>query len=75
VVDDPRFRGFDPQARRDLLAEPVYKSAFGQLLDQVHATLPIIVDVMDSLAVGAPMIGPGSLRRSGAQLSANEDAG
>ena len=57
VLDDPRFRGFEPQARRDLLTEPVYRSAFGQLLNQIHQALPIDVAGLDSLTAGAPMIG------------------
>lgn len=41
VLDDARFRGFDPLTRRDLLAEQVYRASFGQLLEQVHACLPL----------------------------------
>lgn len=40
VVDDPRFRGFDPLARRDLLAEQVYESSFGTLLTVIRNCLP-----------------------------------
>ncbi|WNB74518.1 KGGVGR-motif variant AAA ATPase [Methylomonas koyamae] len=35
VLDDPRFRGFDPLVRRDLLSEQLYQSSFGALLEQV----------------------------------------
>lgn len=40
ILDDPRFRSFDPQARRDLLAEHLYQSSFGPLLEQVYHCLP-----------------------------------
>jgi len=74
VADDPRFRGFDPQVRPDLLAEPVYRSAFGQLLDQIHDALPILIPVgLDSLIAGTPMIGVGSLRRSETPAPGDED--
>jgi hypothetical protein len=36
VLDDPRFRGFDPLVRRDLLSEQLYQSSFGALLEQVN---------------------------------------
>ncbi len=36
VLDDPRFRGFDPQRRPDLLTAAVYRSSFGQLLKLVE---------------------------------------
>jgi hypothetical protein len=76
VADDPRFRGFDPQARQDLLVERVYRPAFGQLLDQIHDTLPITIPVdSDSVLAGAPSIGVGSLRRSDAEPPENEDVG
>ena len=39
VLDDPRFRGFDPLTRRDLLAENLYQSSFGSLLEQVSDCL------------------------------------
>jgi hypothetical protein len=47
VLDDPRFRGFDPQTRRDLLAEQLYKSSFGSLLEQVHSCVPPIQNIAD----------------------------
>ena len=72
VVDDPRFRGFDPHARRDLLAESVYRSAFGQLLDQVHDALPIIAPVaLVSMTAHAPTFVVGV---SGAQPTDTRDA-
>lgn len=74
VADDPRFRGFDPQVQRDLLAEPVYRPAFSQLLDQVHEALPIVIPVaLDSGIADVPTIGAGSLRRSGTPVSEDED--
>jgi cellulose biosynthesis protein BcsQ len=39
VLDDPRFRGFDPLIRRDLLSEQLYQSSFGPLLEQVYNCL------------------------------------
>lgn len=36
VLDDPRFRAFDPQVRRDLLAEQLYQTSFGSLLELVQ---------------------------------------
>jgi hypothetical protein len=35
ILDDDRFRLFDPSRRHDLLSEHVYKSAFGSLLDRM----------------------------------------
>lgn len=40
VLDDPRFRGFDPQLKRDLLSEHIYQSSFGQLLEQIYNCFP-----------------------------------
>jgi len=73
IIDDPRFRGFDPQARRDLLAEPVFRSAFGQLLDQVRDTLPIVGRGLDSFMTATPTIRVGALRPPGARPSEDED--
>lgn len=39
VLHDPRFQGFDPLRRRDLLAEAVYQSTFSSLLAQVDSIL------------------------------------
>jgi hypothetical protein len=38
ILDDPRFKSFDPLRRRDLLSEQVYRSSFGQVLDQINET-------------------------------------
>jgi hypothetical protein len=35
VLDDERFRLFDPARRTDLLSSEVYRSSFGQLLDRI----------------------------------------
>ncbi len=35
VLDDERFRLFDPTRRRDLLSSDVYRSSFGQFLDRI----------------------------------------
>lgn len=35
VLDDERFRLFDPTRRRDLLLSDVYRSSFGQFLDRI----------------------------------------
>lgn len=40
VLDDPRFRGFDPLLKRDLLSEQIYQSSFGQLLEQIYNCFP-----------------------------------
>ncbi len=37
ILNDGEFVGFDPLTRRDLLAEHLYRSAFGELLDAVDA--------------------------------------
>lgn len=42
VLDDEKFRNFEPLARRDLLSERVCQATFGELLDAVHAYLPIL---------------------------------
>jgi hypothetical protein len=47
VLDDSLFRGFDPLARRDLLAEQVYRASFGQLLEQVQGCLPLDPEVQE----------------------------
>lgn len=47
ILDDPRFRNFDPQARRDLLAEHLYRSSFGPLLEQVYYCLPSEAEYWD----------------------------
>lgn len=39
VLDDERFRLFQPLERRDLLASEVYRSSFGQLLDRIENAL------------------------------------
>lgn len=36
IIDDPRFRQFDPAQRRDLLTEEVYKPAYQSLLDTMN---------------------------------------
>jgi hypothetical protein len=77
VVDDPRFRGFDPQARRDLLAKPVYGSAFGQLLDQVYGAFPIIAHGSLNSPLGniSGVVVVGSPRSSGTQPTTDEGVG
>ncbi len=47
VLDDSLFRGFDPLARRDLLAEQVYRASFGQFLEQVQGCLPLDPEVQE----------------------------
>lgn len=39
VLDDARFRGFDPQRRRDLLSEGVYRATFAELLTLIAGTV------------------------------------
>jgi len=36
ILDDERFRLFDPNRRSDLLLENVYKSTFGSLLERMN---------------------------------------
>jgi cellulose biosynthesis protein BcsQ len=40
ILDDSRFRGFDPLLKRDLLSEKIYQSTFGQLLEQIYNCFP-----------------------------------
>jgi cellulose biosynthesis protein BcsQ len=40
ILDDPRFRGFDPLLKRDLLSEKIYQSTFGQFLEQIYNCIP-----------------------------------
>lgn len=40
ILDDPRFRGFDPLLKRDLLSEQIYQSTFGQILEQIYNCFP-----------------------------------
>lgn len=39
VLDDANYRGFDPFARRDLLSEKIYNTAFGPLLELIWASI------------------------------------
>jgi hypothetical protein len=39
ILDDSRFRGFDPMARRDLLESKIYETTFGSLLDLIDQCL------------------------------------
>ena len=39
ILDDSRFRGFDPLARRDLLESQIYETTFGSLLDLIDQCL------------------------------------
>jgi hypothetical protein len=36
VLHDDRYEGFDPLQRRDLLAEQIYRSTFGELVERVE---------------------------------------
>lgn len=47
ILDDPRFRGFDPRGRRDLLSEQLYQSSFGPFLEQVYHCLPPDAEHLD----------------------------
>ena len=40
ILDDGRFRQFDPMKRRDLLSEELYRSSFGQFLDRIYQSFP-----------------------------------
>lgn len=40
VLNDPRFHHFDPQKRRDLLGETVYRTTFAMLIERIEAALP-----------------------------------
>lgn len=44
ILDDPKYRGIDPRARRDLLEERVYGVTFGAFLELIRATLPAVGD-------------------------------
>lgn len=37
ILDDPRFRGFDPRRSPELLSEATYRSSFEQILNQVQS--------------------------------------
>lgn len=37
ILDDPRFRNFDPLRRRDLLTQDTYRSTYGAFLERVGA--------------------------------------
>ncbi len=40
IIDDERFRLFQPMRRRDLLSREVYRSSFGALIDRINEALP-----------------------------------
>lgn len=40
ILDDGRFRQFDPMKRRDLMSEELYRSSFGQFLDRINQSFP-----------------------------------
>ncbi|SFQ22364.1 CobQ/CobB/MinD/ParA nucleotide binding domain-containing protein [Geopseudomonas sagittaria] len=40
ILDDPKFKGFNPQAHTDLLESGVYVAAYEQLLAKIRATIP-----------------------------------
>jgi len=40
ILDDGRFRHFDPIKRRDLMSEELYRSSFGQFLDRINQSFP-----------------------------------
>ena len=40
VLDDDRFRLFDPLRRTDLLSSTIYQTSFGALIDRVESVLP-----------------------------------
>jgi MinD-like ATPase involved in chromosome partitioning or flagellar assembly len=39
ILDDERFKLFEPAQRRDLLSERVYRSSFGDFLDRINESL------------------------------------
>ncbi|NBA98627.1 KGGVGR-motif variant AAA ATPase [Pseudomonas sp. R5(2019)] len=44
VLDDSRYKSFNPQARRDLIEKSLYSSSYQPLLDKVIASLPVYLD-------------------------------
>jgi len=40
ILDDGRFRQFDPVKHRDLITEELYRSSFGQFLDRINQSFP-----------------------------------
>ncbi len=40
ILDDDRFRHFEPSKRQDLLAEQVYRSSYGTFLDRLNEAFP-----------------------------------
>lgn len=40
ILDDPKFKGFNPQKHSDLLESGVYLAAYEQLLAKIRATIP-----------------------------------
>ncbi len=42
ILDDTKYRGFDPRARRDLLEERLYEVTFGGFVEHVRAILPTV---------------------------------
>ncbi len=40
ILDDDRFRHFEPSTRQDLLAEQVYRSSYGTFLDRLNEAFP-----------------------------------
>jgi len=44
VLDDQKYRGFNPFTQRDLLAERIYSATFGSLLELIQASLSADTD-------------------------------
>jgi hypothetical protein len=41
ILDDIRYRQFEPMRRRDLLSQEIYRSSFGMFVDRVNETFTI----------------------------------
>ncbi|HBN9930698.1 KGGVGR-motif variant AAA ATPase [Pseudomonas aeruginosa] len=41
ILDDPKFKGFNPQAHPDLLESGIYTASYSQLLEKVRTAIPV----------------------------------
>ncbi|WP_081001292.1 MinD/ParA family ATP-binding protein [Pseudomonas chlororaphis] len=40
IIDDPRYKSFNPQLKRDLIENSIYSSSYQEILDKINSSLP-----------------------------------
>lgn len=45
IIDDPRYKGFNPRLKRDLVEREIYASSYKEIIDKINGSLPSLTEL------------------------------